>query len=113
MQVLGRQHNAFNKHTAKPAMQISGGVIAALVRDNYPRSLLPHYDEKINGGLILGCATINACAKRRRQRCMFAIVCSSVDIWILLRLNSYPPAQSPRLCRCAVLLEINLAFMAL
>jgi hypothetical protein len=54
MHVLGRQQNGSNKHTAKPAVQISGGVITALVRDNYPRSLLPDYDEKINGGLILG-----------------------------------------------------------
>jgi hypothetical protein len=68
MQVLGRKQNAFNKHTAKPAMQISGGVITALVRDNYPRSLLPHYDEKINGGLILGRRSINVCVKRGLQK---------------------------------------------
>ncbi|MFZ0957862.1 MAG: hypothetical protein WAN60_16065 [Candidatus Sulfotelmatobacter sp.] len=74
MQVLGRQQNAFNKHTAKPAMQISGAVITALVRDNYPRSLLPHYDEKINGGLILGWRTINVGAKAGLKRCMFATI---------------------------------------
>jgi hypothetical protein len=63
MQVLGRQQSVFNKLTAKPATQISGGVITALVRDNYPRRLLPHYDEKMNGGLILGWRTINVRAK--------------------------------------------------
>jgi hypothetical protein len=54
MHVLGRKQDAVNKHAAKPAMQISGGVITALVRDNNARSLLPHYDEEMNGGLILG-----------------------------------------------------------
>jgi hypothetical protein len=90
-------------------MQISGGVIAALVRDNYPRSLLPHYDEKINGGLILGWRTINVCAKRGRQHYMFATICSFCFRFFLL----HRMPDCPNLCRRVVSREINLAFIGL
>lgn len=90
-------------------MQISSGVIAALVRDNYPRSLLPHYDEKINGGLILGWRTINVCAKRGRQHYMFATICSFCFRFFLL----HRMPDCPNLCRRVVSREINLAFIGL
>jgi hypothetical protein len=107
MQVLGRQQNAFNKHTAKPAMQISGGVITALVRDNYPRSLLPHYDEKINGELILGWQSINVCVKRGLQKpyvCEIRRYCFRL---FLLLWDVRPPGP----CRRVVSPEINLEFI--